>query len=171
MKSTITIGRSSHCDIIIPHASISREHARISLNGGRYIYENIGRNGSVLGGRIIYNEKIVVAPGAEILLAGKIPLPWSQVYAMLPMHGVQPYDNETRYDPIQSQVIVQVPPIQQYKEDNIGIGYGILAFLIPIAGWIMYFVWKDSTPHRASQANTLAWIGFILNLICFWASM
>ena len=61
--------------------------------------------------------------------------------------------------------------IQQYKEDNIGIGYGILAFLIPIAGWIMYFVWKDSTPHRASQANTLAWIGFILNLICFWASM
>lgn len=71
MKSTITIGRSSHCDIIIPHASISREHARISLNGGRYIYENIGRNGSVLGGRIIYNEKIVVAPGAEILLAGK----------------------------------------------------------------------------------------------------
>ena len=54
---------------------------------------------------------------------------------------------------------------------NIGIGYGILAFLIPIAGWIMYFVWKDSTPHRASQANTLAWIGFTLNLICFWASM
>ena len=44
-------------------------------------------------------------------------------------------------------------------------GYGILAFLIPIAGWIMYFIWKDDSPKKASQANTIAWISFAINII------
>lgn len=168
MKSIITIGRSSHCDIIIPHDSVSREHARIGVAGNKYVYEDVGKNGSVIGGRVIRGEKIIIAPGAEILLAGKVPLPWAQIYAMLPLHGVKPYDNETHYEPM-SQT-----PSREYiyvKEDNIGIGYGILAFLIPLAGWIMYFVWKDETPHRASQASTIAWIGFILNLISVFATM
>ena len=164
MKSTITIGRSSHCDIIIPNDSISREHARISVVGGHYVYEDIGKNGSVIGGRILHGEKMAIAAGAEVLLAGKVPLPWAQVYSMLPLHGVRPYEHETQYHSVGGGSL-------QRREENIGIGWGILAFLIPIAGWIMYFVWKDESPNKASQANVIAWISFAINFIGILASM
>lgn len=168
MKSVITVGRSSHCDIIIPNENISREHARIYVAGGHYVYEDVGKNGSVINGRVINGEKIAVAAGAEILLAGKIPLPWAQIYSMLPLSGVKPYDGETKYHPAgggysQKEFVC-------VAEDNIGVGWGILAFFIPIAGWIMYFVWKDEYPHKASQANIIAWISFVLNFICILAS-
>lgn len=160
MKSVITIGRSSSCDIIIPHEKVSREHARISVVGGQYVYEDVGKNGSVIGGRIIHGQKVSVAAGTEILLAGKVPLPWTQVYSMLPLQGVRPFEVGTNYTPhAGGQKVVYV------KEDSIGVGWGILAFLIPIAGWIMYFVWKDESPHKASQASTIAWIGFAINFI------
>ena len=167
MKSVITIGRSSHCDIIIPHGSISREHARISVVGGHYVYEDVGKNGSVIGGRILHGEKTTVAAGTEILLAGKVPLPWAQVYSMLPLNGARPYESETNY-----QLGGSMSPKEYVyvKEDNIGVGWGILAFLIPIAGWIMYFVWKDEHPNRASQASVIAWISFIINIIAVLAS-
>lgn len=162
MKSVITIGRSSRCDIIVPHDSISREHARISIVGGCYVYEDVGKNGSVIGGRIIHGERITVAAGADILLAGKVPLPWAQVYAMLPLKGVRPYQGETRYEPVGSS---HYGGAADAGEPGIGVGWAILAFFVPIAGWIMYFVWRDRTPRRASQASVIAWVGFALNLI------
>ena len=161
MKSTVTIGRSSHCDIIIPHDRISREHARISVVGGRYVYEDVGKNGSVIGGRIIHGERITIAPGAEVLLAGKVPLPWAQIYAMLPLKGVNPYSDGTK---IEGGMAVGLAH-PSYQEEGIGVGYGILAFLIPLAGFIMYFVWKDDKPKRASQACTIAWISFGINIL------
>lgn len=166
MKSSITIGRSSHCDIIISNENVSREHARISIVGGTYVYEDLGKNGSVIGGRVVKGQRLAVAAGADILLAGKVPLPWAQIYAMLPLKGVRPYDTDTYCEPT---------PIQggsaYVKEDSLGIGWGIFAFLIPLAGWIMYFVWKDETPRRASQACTVAWVGFVLNIISTLAAM
>jgi len=160
MKSTITIGRSSSCDIIIPHEKVSREHARVSIVGGQYVYEDVGKNGSVIGGRIIHGQKVTVAAGTEILLAGKVPLPWAQIYSMLPLQGVRPFEGATNYNhPAGSPNNVHI------EEDSISAGWGILAFLIPLAGWIMYFVWKDESPHKASQASTIAWIGFAINVI------
>lgn len=160
MKSTITVGRSSSCDIIISHEKVSREHARISVVGGQYVYEDVGRNGSVIGGRITHGKKETVAAGTRILLAGKVPLPWKQVYSMLPLQGVRPFEEETSYHSYSDeQKVIFV------KDDNIGVGWGILAFLIPLAGWIMYFIWKVESPHKAAQACTIAWIGFVLNVI------
>lgn len=158
MNSVLTIGRSSHCDIIIPHDSVSREHARLSVVGGSYVYEDLGKNGTVIGGRVIHGERISIAPGTEVLLAGKVPLPWAQIYAMLPLKGVNPYEGSTR---MESHEVYS----KSDNQESIGIGYGILAFLIPLSGWIMYFVWKDSHPKKASQANIVAWMGFALNLI------
>lgn len=161
MKSTITIGRSSHCDIIIPNDSVSREHARVSIVGGNYVYEDVGKNGSVIGGRVIHGQRVTIAAGTDVLLAGKVPLPWAQIYSMIPLKGVRPYENETHYEPVQNNS----PQYVYVTDESIGVGYGILAFLIPIAGWIMYFIWKDDSPKKASQASTIAWISFAINMI------
>lgn len=164
MKSAITIGRSNECDIIIPNDKVSRMHARISVVGGQYVYEDLGKNGSVVGGRVIHGDRITIAPGAEILLAGRIPLPWAQVYSMLPLHGVNPYSGST-------QVAGGYIPQPMPNEESIGAGWAILSFLIPLAGFILYFKWKDDTPKRASQACTIAWIGFAINLIGMFSAM
>lgn len=161
MKSTITIGRSSHCDIIIPNDSVSREHARVSIVGGNYVYEDVGKNGSVIGGRVIHGQRVTIAAGTDVLLAGKVPLPWAQIYSMIPLKGVRPYENETHYEPVQNNS----PQYVYITDESIGVGYGILAFIIPITGWIMYFIWKDDSPKKASQASTIAWISFAINMI------
>lgn len=165
MNKYITIGRSSHCDIIIPNESVSREHARISVSGGNYVFDNMGKNGSVLGGRQLPTGKSIISPGAQVLLAGRVPLPWAQIYTMLPIRGTRPYQEETHYEGGGASVAVAHDYSNYQSNKSIGVGWGILAFLIPLAGWIMYFCWKDETPKRASQASTLAWIGFGLNVL------
>ena len=166
---TLTIGRSSQCDIIVPHNNVSRVHARISVIGGKYVFEDVSKHGSYIGGQLLKSGKTTIAPGTEILLAGQVPLPWGQIYSQLPLQGNNAFEAETSYN---GGGGYQVANYQSPKSDeSIGIGWGILAFFIPIAGWIMYFVWKDDTPKRASQANTIAWVGFILNLLSFFAAM
>ena len=125
------------------------------------MYEDVGKNGSVIGGRVIHGQRVTIAAGTDVLLAGKVPLPWAQIYSMIPLKGVRPYENETHYEPVQNNS----PQYVYVTDESIGVGYGILAFLIPIAGWIMYFIWKDDSPKKASQANTIAWISFVINII------
>lgn len=164
MMRTLVIGRSSHCDIIIPNNNVSRIHARISVIGGKYVFEDVSKHGSFIGGQMLKSGKVTVAPGTEILLAGQVPLPWGQIYAQLPLKGGISVEAETSVGGgFQEQHY-------SYGGESIGIGWGILAFLFPIAGWIMYFVWKDETPKRASQACTLAWISFVINILIFAAS-
>ncbi len=168
---TIAIGRSSQCDIIVSHECVSRVHARISVVGGQYVYEDVSKHGSVVEGQFLRGKKVVVVPGTEILLAGRVPLPWKQVYAQIPLKGRNISDSETSYKSIDDyrEDYVSRQPIMRQQE-NISVGWGVLAFLIPFAGWIMYFSWKDETPHRASQANVIAWIGFIINLLAIFST-
>lgn len=177
MSRTITVGRSSQCDIIISHDGISRIHAEISLVGNQYVYRDVSKNGSSIGGRMITNERISVAAGTEILLANRIPLPWAQIYALLPMQPARPYEagtiaygNGGNY----SQPQNYTPDNKShFKPDEMSAGWGILAFLFPIVGWILYFAWKDERPNAASQVAKWAWIGFgtgfLINLIAMTA--
>ncbi|MDR3267448.1 MAG: FHA domain-containing protein [Tannerella sp.] len=164
---TITIGRSSQCDIILSGGNISRVHAEISVSNGQYIYYDKSSNGSNIGGQIISNRKIIVAPGSTILLADKIPLPWDRVYALLPASGHRVQEVETAYRGGYPEI-----PQQEYypsTNDKLGVGWGILAFIIPLAGWIMYFTWKDKTPNRANAAGIIGTIAFVLNIIALCA--
>lgn len=163
---TITIGRSSKCDIVIPYEGVSRIHAEISIVGNEYVFKDLSTNGSSLGGRMIHNERVAVSPGTQILLANRIPLPWAQVYAQLPLSSVNPYNNgaDTAIVSAGNNNIHVEPPVY-YSSDSLAIGWGILAFLIPLVGWIMYFCWKDKTPRRASQAATCAWWGFGIGIV------
>lgn len=163
MKSLITIGRSNCCDIIVPDSNISRVHSRISIVNGQYVYEDVGKNGSVIYGQIISGSKITIEPGCEILLAGKIPLPWEKVYALLPLKGSNPFNTETNINKPHYHV-----PIQNINGKNqverLSAIYAIISFCIPIVGWILYFAWKEDEHSKAIQASNLAWIGFLVNI-------
>ena len=143
---TITIGRKN-CDIIIQDDSISRKHATISLVSGQYVYHDTSKNGSNINGRIYQNEKVVVAPNTPIYLANKILLPWSQILMLLPVSGVVP-----------------PPPPPPANEETIGVGWGIMSFLFPIVGFILYFVWKDTNPCKAKQAANIAWTSIVISI-------
>ena len=169
MKS-ITIGRSKDCDIVLTYDKISRVHANLSLVNGQYIFQDMSRNGSNIGGQIIKNQIVTVAPGTSIWLANKIPLPWDQVYAHLPLAGPYNYNNGNNSlnppQPDSHQPEYQNSiNYQRYEEEGIGFGFGLLAFLIPLAGWIMYFVWKEEMPKKAGQAGLIGTISFIISVL------
>lgn len=156
---TITIGRVD-CDIIISDSSISRKHATISLVNGQYVYNDISKNGTTINGRVYQNEKVVITPGTPIYLSNRIPLPWAQILMLLPNSPVkvQGHHNPHEYE----TVVSQAPVIQK---ESIGAGWGILSFIFPIIGFILYFVWKDTANYKAKQAANIAWISIAISFV------
>ena len=66
-RPIVTIGRDSGCDIVLPHISVSKCHAKIAWeNDGYYIYDNGSTNGVVVNGsritgKVKLHEKDVIA--------------------------------------------------------------------------------------------------------------
>lgn len=156
---TITIGRVD-CDIIISDSNISRKHATISLVNGQYVYNDISKNGTTINGRVYQNEKVVITPGTPIYLANKVPLPWSQILMLLPN---SPVKVQGHHNPYEYETVVGQVPVKQ--EESIGAGWGILSFLFPIIGFILYFVWKDTANYKAKQAANIAWISIAISFV------
>ena len=71
---------------------------------------------------------------------------------------VQGHHNSYEYETIVGQV-----PVKQ--EESIGAGWGILSFLFPIIGFILYFVWKDTANYKAKQAANIAWISIAISFV------
>jgi DNA-binding NtrC family response regulator len=71
-SGTLTVGRSSSCDVKIEHGSVSRRHAILHL-GAAYKIEDAGSaNGTRVGGRTVTSGvPIAVAPG-EIIEIGNV---------------------------------------------------------------------------------------------------
>ncbi|MDP2173391.1 MAG: zinc ribbon domain-containing protein [Candidatus Cloacimonadaceae bacterium] len=44
-------------------------------------------------------------------------------------------------------------------------GLGIICFLFPIVGLILYLVWKDAMPTKANGAGKAALWGFIISMV------
>lgn len=44
-------------------------------------------------------------------------------------------------------------------------GFAALGFFFPLAGLILYLVWKDDMPFRAKSAGKGALIGFIVGIV------
>jgi len=70
----ITIGREAGNGIIINNAEVSRKHAQLSLQGGKYIISDIGStNGTFVNGQRITGQHVLV-PGEVISLGEQITL-------------------------------------------------------------------------------------------------
>lgn len=157
---TITIGRVD-CDIIISDSRISRKHATISLVKGQYVYNDLSKNGTTINGRVYQNEKVVITPGTPIYLSNKIPLPWPQILMLLPNTPIKV--QEHRNDGGEFETVAgDWPPVSQ---ESIGAGWGILSFIFPILGFILYFIWNDHQPYKAKQAANIAWISIAINFV------
>jgi hypothetical protein len=48
--------------------------------------------------------------------------------------------------------------------DASSFGFGVLGFFIPLAGLILWLMWRDETPKKAKSAGIGALIGFICNI-------
>ena len=55
---------------------------------------------------------------------------------------------------------------QATNDESIG-GLGILCFLFPLLGLILYLVWKENKPKKSSGAGKTALWGFILTIIFY----
>lgn len=69
--------------------------------------------------------------------------------------------------PYCGNAVSSVQPNMAYQQPNganpddvPSTGLNILSFIIPLAGWIMYFVKKDESPNLARSCSKWAWIGF-----------
>ena len=55
-------------------------------------------------------------------------------------------------------------------QDKGSIGWGILGFLIPLVGLILFLVWRNKKPNSARVAGIGAIIGFVVNLVITFVS-
>ena len=67
----LLVGRASHCDLVLDVDGVSREHARIDADDGRFALADLGsRNGTWLDGQRV-ETPVSLRPGAEIVIAGE----------------------------------------------------------------------------------------------------
>lgn len=52
-------------------------------------------------------------------------------------------------------------PQRSYQPDNGGFGWGLLGFCVPIAGLILFLIWKDERPKTAKATGLGALISVI----------
>ena len=170
VSPSVSIGRLESNNIVIRNDDVSRKHLLIRgvgrpMTGGATQYfleiQDLGsKNGTGVNGRLLRNdiysinyEGTVNLP--EILLAGKpeLAVNWPDVMSKLRAKGWNP------------QVYHTEPPPNPTSKDSLHWFLCIVSF-IPLVGWILWGVYKDEHPQKASRAAQLGWIGFVIILIC-----
>ena len=85
-QDTVTIGRGSDCDIVIPDRQISRYHARIERDDGGYLlYDLDSKNGTYVNGTEVRGEPHRLKDGDEIQIALCIRFGFVGADATLPL--------------------------------------------------------------------------------------
>ena len=179
----ISVGRSN-CDITLYGEYVSSHHLDIiwepqneKASSYKVTIKDHSTNGTGVNGRKIKNESysfminqsvksLMNDPSSlpQVMIAGLAShiLEWKTVLNILfekmdlPTSIIDEYTDDTD---VHGGFVV-LP-----KSEDITVGYGILCFVIPIAGWILGAVWKSENPIKAKSANKLAWYGFLFNLV------
>jgi hypothetical protein len=108
-KNSNTIGREVGSDVFINEAEVSRRHARLTLQAGNFLLEDLGStNGTFVNGQRLMGPR-VLQPGDSILLGENVSL----TYELAPFDpnavapGAVPPPRE---EPLPNQFVPPVPP-------------------------------------------------------------
>lgn len=179
----ISVGRSN-CDITLYGEYVSSHHLDIIWepqnekdSSYKVTIKDHSTNGTGVNGRKIKNESysFIVNQSVKSLMNDTSSLPqvmiaglashtleWKTVLNILfekmdlPTSIIDEYNGDTD---------IHGGIVEPSKLEDITVGYGILCFVVPIAGWILGAVWKSENPIKAKSANKLAWYGFLFNLV------
>lgn len=67
-ESGLMVGRDESCDVVIPDAGVSRQHARVLLhNAAVWVQDEGSRNGVFVGGKRVVRHR-QLSPGVEMLI-------------------------------------------------------------------------------------------------------
>ncbi len=84
-ETRLVIGRDPGCDVVLSAATVSSEHARLAVQDGRYLLEDLGStNGTHVNGSSI---KTAGVTPRDVILLGDTPLPWPLVLKRLQERG------------------------------------------------------------------------------------
>jgi predicted component of type VI protein secretion system len=153
----LTIGRDAVNGIAINDAEVSRKHARLSFQGGKYVVEDLGStNGTFVNGQRL-SGPVVLKPGDVVSLGEQIVLMYDSVNmdpgaTMASPRKAARVEAAPRAQPVAPPPPAYAPPpAQPYstgapaKQTNmlpIFIGAGALVFICACAG---FFWWVDAT--------------------------
>ena len=168
-NNSILIGRDSTSDIIVydPLEKVSRRHLTVYWkeepgNDVMITYQDHSTNGTEINGKYIKNNTINVLYNLSlgpdtipsIVLAGIVKLSWEEIKNSI----IKKAGRDIFFK--QEEIIVQ-----SNKEDKLNLGYGILSFICPLAGWILGAYWKDRYPNKSKKSSTIAWISFLIGAV------
>lgn len=166
--ATVTIGSSPDNDIVVHNDYVSRHH--LVVNGtlepdadgvNRHFLEIIDNstNGTGIDGRPLRHASMKIGYGGrgalpEVLLAARAecPVDWGQVMRILKQRGWNPEK-------------IFPPPPPTAATEGLNPLLAVVSFLIPVAGWIMWGVWRSESPSKANLAGLLGIAGFVANLL------
>lgn len=60
-----------------------------------------------------------------------------------------------------------VTPNEQPLDDNGGLGWGLLGCCIPLAGLILFLIWKDTKPRTAKAAGIGALVSVGISVVYY----
>lgn len=98
-----TLGRHPHCDVVIDKSftSVSRDHAQLRYENGRYVLYDTSSGGTWVNGQRI--ERKILQDGDQISLAGKVNFIFS--------NGALHDPRKARFAPPPPRQVVDVRPV------------------------------------------------------------
>jgi hypothetical protein len=159
----LTIGRDSSNAVSINDAEVSRKHARLSFQGGKYVIEDLGStNGTFVNGQrlvspvvlksgdvvslgeqiVLMYDAVMTDPGATVAVSRRSvqapPMQQPQA-SYAPPPSPQP---AASYSAAPQQPLASMPSQGKRNMTPIFIGGGVFIFLCMC---ISFFVWVDAT--------------------------
>jgi pSer/pThr/pTyr-binding forkhead associated (FHA) protein len=120
-QESVTIGRGSDCDIVLPERQVSRHHVRIERDDKGYLLRDLGsKNGTSVNGEEVGSEPVRLKDGDEIQVALCVVFGFVGADATLPLESAGPRRG-IRIDAAARRVFVGdrelVPPLSvaQYR--------------------------------------------------------
>ena len=152
----LTIGRDSTNGVAINDAEVSRKHARLMFQGGKYVLEDLGStngtfvNGQRLAGPIVLKSGDVISLGEQIVLMYDAIAADAGATVAVPRRAVQqaapppPIYSSAPSAPPPAAASYGAPPPAAKKTNMmpVFIGVGVLLFICMCAG---FFWWVDAT--------------------------